>query len=161
MFLRSVQWCCLIIAIIIMHEVGGQRPVSWEALKEALREIEHEEMENQFIYGSSEDEREKRGPMNFRFRGAKRFAGDEPSVSTAKITMPDATSSEVSLSSGARPKRSPYNFRFRGAKRAPSSSGFFGMRGKKDQWDAYYDQMNSLREAEEKRGPMNFRFRGA
>lgn len=41
MFFRSVHWCCLIVAIIIMHEVSGQRPVSWEALKEALREIEH------------------------------------------------------------------------------------------------------------------------
>lgn len=161
MYLRSMHWCCLVVAFIIMHEAYGQRPVTWEALKEALRDIEHEEAENQLSYGNSEDEREKRGPMNFRFRGAKRFAGDEPSVPTMKMSMPDVTSSDVSLSSASRPKRSPYNFRFRGAKRAPSSSGFFGMRGKKDQWDAYYDQINSLRDAEEKRGPMNFRFRGA
>lgn len=77
----------------------------------------------------------------------------------------------------SRPKRSPLSFRFRGVKRAPSS-GFFGMRGKKDEWDSYYNNrydgifnwskffwdenapalITDIQE--EKRGPLNFRFRG-
>ena len=117
MYLRSIHWCCLVVAFIIMHEAYGQRPVTWEALKEALREIEHvrtvsiqlsrcylckhkrssclfrnvtlfqEEAENQLSYGNSEDEREKRGPMNFRFRGAKRFAGDEVKYQSPHISF--------------------------------------------------------------------------
>lgn len=158
-FFRGFVWIGLCLAVAVICQVSADRTVSWEALEAALREVEREAAENELY---SNEGRDKRGPMNFRFRGAKRNAGDE-SASVGLLPVQElSTVAEVNAGE-ARPKRSPLQFRFRGAKRAPSSSGFFGMRGKKDELDSLYDRYGyeDVRQSEEKRGPMNFRFRGA
>jgi hypothetical protein len=142
--LRVAICVAFTVCACLIYEATAERTVSWEVLEAALRDAEREALENELYHA---DERDKRGPMNFRFRGAKRNADEQSNI--APVGAPSGEQS--------RPKRSPLSFRFRGAKRAPSS-GFFGMRGKKDEWDSYnqYDDIQ-----EEKRGPLNFRFRGA
>ncbi|XP_055331089.1 uncharacterized protein LOC129583342 [Paramacrobiotus metropolitanus] len=147
--LRGALYMGVVLCISIIVEANVDRPVSWEAVEAALRDAEREALVNELY---NYDERDKRGPLNFRFRGAKRNA-EEPATSVQIVADHAAPES-------SRPKRSPYSFRFRGAKRAPSS-GFFGMRGKKDEWDSYYNNQYDDMMMEEKRGPMNFRFRGA
>ncbi|OQV17926.1 hypothetical protein BV898_08055 [Hypsibius exemplaris] len=159
-FLRGITWICIFVcAAVICQVTTAERTVSWEALEAALREAEREAAENE-LYGNG-DERDKRGPMNFRFRGAKRNADETPSDVSLNLQEPASAADANNAAESSRPKRSPLQFRFRGAKRAPSSSGFFGMRGKKDEWDSLYDRYEGVRDAEEKRGPLNFRFRGA
>lgn len=101
--LRAAICVAVTVCVCLIFEVTAERTVSWEVLEAALRDAERvricflflscikthlvrkklilfvlriqEALENE-LYRTA-DERDKRGPLNFRFRGAKRDAGDE------------------------------------------------------------------------------------